>query len=185
MWLGADFARQSTRVMQWLALGVLLNGLAQVPSALMQGVGRPDLTAKLHLVELPPYLLAAWHLIGRRDRRGGAGLDGTHRVGPGPLLRDGALVLPGSAAAIRRLTRALGLALPVLAACALPPSLGVRASLLLISLGGFALAAWRLALTPEERGLILGQLAASWAPDRAGTGRSGLAPLEVTAPVME
>ena len=95
LWLGADFARQSTRVMQWLALGVLLNGLAQVPSALMQGVGRPDLTAQLHLVELPLYLPAAWHLIDARDRRGGAGLDGTHRAGPGLLLRDGAAGLAG------------------------------------------------------------------------------------------
>src|SRR5262249_37418857 len=47
IWLGADFARESAPVMRWLALGVLLNGLAQVPSALLQGVGRPDLTAKL------------------------------------------------------------------------------------------------------------------------------------------
>ncbi|HMB02534.1 MAG TPA: flippase [Isosphaeraceae bacterium] len=186
LWLGADFARQSTRVMQWLALGVLLNGLAQVPSALMQGIGRPDLTAKLHLVELPPYLLVAWHLIGTRGIEGAA-LAWTARTALDLVLFFGTarLVLPGGAAAIRRLARALGLALPVMAACALPPGLGVRAPLLLISLGGFALAAWRLALTPEERGLILGQLAAPWAPDRAGTGRGGLAPLEVTAPAME
>ena len=72
LWLGPDFARQSTGVLRWLAIGVFLGALQQVPSSLMQGIGRPDLVAKLHLVELPPYLLAAWHLTfgaGSRERR--------------------------------------------------------------------------------------------------------------------
>src|SRR5262245_8845112 len=63
LWLGADFAARSTFVMQCLAVGVFLNGLAQVPSALTQGVGRPDLTFELHMVELVPYLVMAWFLI--------------------------------------------------------------------------------------------------------------------------
>jgi hypothetical protein len=50
-------------VLQWLAAGVFLNSLAQVPLALVQGVGRPDLTAKLHLLELPLYVLGLWWLI--------------------------------------------------------------------------------------------------------------------------
>jgi O-antigen/teichoic acid export membrane protein len=56
LWLGADFAQHSTRVVQWFALGVLANSLALVPFSFVQGVGRPDLTAKLHLLELPIYL---------------------------------------------------------------------------------------------------------------------------------
>lgn len=63
IWLGADFAAHCFRVMQWLAVGVLLNSLATVPFALVQGVGRPDLTAKLHLIELPLYLLSLWWLV--------------------------------------------------------------------------------------------------------------------------
>jgi O-antigen/teichoic acid export membrane protein len=63
IWLGTDFASHSFRVLQWLAVGVLLNSLAQLPFALVQGVGRPDLTAKLHLIELPGYLLALLLLI--------------------------------------------------------------------------------------------------------------------------
>ena len=49
LWLGADFAEHSFRVLQWLAVGVLFNSVAQVPFALVQGAGRPDLTAKLHV----------------------------------------------------------------------------------------------------------------------------------------
>ena len=77
LWLGPDFARQSTAVLRWLAIGVFLGALQHVPSSLMQGVGRPDLVAKLHLLELPLYLLAAWHLIVLR------GIEGAAWPGPG------------------------------------------------------------------------------------------------------
>lgn len=60
LWVGADFARESTAVLQWMAAGLLLNSLAQAPYAALQGIGRPDLTAKLHLVELPLYVAALW-----------------------------------------------------------------------------------------------------------------------------
>ena len=63
VWLGADFARHSTRVLQWLAVGVLANSLAFVPFSFIQGIGRPDLTAKLHLLELPVYLAILFWLI--------------------------------------------------------------------------------------------------------------------------
>lgn len=56
LWLGDDFAQQSTVVLQWLAIGVFINSYAQVPFAFIQGLGRADITAKLHLLELPVYL---------------------------------------------------------------------------------------------------------------------------------
>lgn len=61
-WLGADFARYGSGVMRILCLGVLINSLATVPFAFIQGVARPDLTAKFHLVEAPLYLFALWIL---------------------------------------------------------------------------------------------------------------------------
>ncbi|MHB8754744.1 MAG: flippase [Candidatus Acidiferrales bacterium] len=72
LWLGADFAQHSTRVLQWLAAGVFINGLALIPYSLLQGVGRPDLTAKLHLAELPAYLLVLWWLIHAEGIEGAA-----------------------------------------------------------------------------------------------------------------
>jgi O-antigen/teichoic acid export membrane protein len=71
-WLGIEFAQNSTCVLQWLAIGVFVNSLAHIPFALIQGAGRPDLTAKLHLVELPFYLLAVWWLIGAYGIEGAA-----------------------------------------------------------------------------------------------------------------
>ena len=63
IWLGSEFANNSSHVLRWLALGVFINSIAQVPFALIQGIGRPDLTSKLHLVEFPFYLLTLWFLI--------------------------------------------------------------------------------------------------------------------------
>ena len=61
VWLGAEFARVSTVVMRLITVSVFLSCLGRVPFALLQGVGRADLTAKLRLVELPTYgLLALW-----------------------------------------------------------------------------------------------------------------------------
>ena len=37
-----------------------MNSVGQIPFALIQAVGRPDLSAKVHIVELPLYLLALW-----------------------------------------------------------------------------------------------------------------------------
>lgn len=62
LWLGNEFAGNSSRVLQYLAAGIFLNSLAHVPYALIQAVGRPDITAKLHLVELPLYLPLLWLL---------------------------------------------------------------------------------------------------------------------------
>ena len=72
LWLGDDFAQHSARVWQWLCAGVFLNCLAQVPFALVQGVGRPDLTAKLHALEFPCYLLALGWLVSRCGIEGAA-----------------------------------------------------------------------------------------------------------------
>lgn len=63
LWVGAEFAQKSTLVLQILALGVLIGSVAMVPFSLLQGLGRPDLTAKFHLLELPIYAVAAWYLV--------------------------------------------------------------------------------------------------------------------------
>ncbi len=62
-WLGSEFAGNSSLVLQLLAVGVFINCHAQVSFGLVQSAGRPDLTAKLHLIELPFYLLLLWWLL--------------------------------------------------------------------------------------------------------------------------
>lgn len=64
-WLGATFAVESAMVLQLLAVGILLNSIGMVPYAAIQAMGRPDLTAKLHMIELPVYLGMIWFFIGK------------------------------------------------------------------------------------------------------------------------
>jgi O-antigen/teichoic acid export membrane protein len=63
LWLGVDFARQSTVVFQILLLGTLVGLLSPVSGALLQGLGRPDILAKLYLLYLPPNIGLVWLLV--------------------------------------------------------------------------------------------------------------------------
>ena len=89
LWLGSEFALQSTVVLQVMAVGVLLNSLALIPYSLIQGLGRPDVTAKLHLLELPLYIALVWVLV-KTLGLPGAALAWTLRMGIDALLLFGA-----------------------------------------------------------------------------------------------
>lgn len=62
-WLGDDFAANSKAILGWLSAGILINSFGQIFYAKIQGVGRPDITAKLHLVESIPYWALLFVLI--------------------------------------------------------------------------------------------------------------------------
>lgn len=72
LWLGKEFAANAAPVMEILFLGVWLNGLAYAPFAMTQAQGRPDLVAKISLLEFLPYLAALWLLIASFGLRGAA-----------------------------------------------------------------------------------------------------------------
>lgn len=72
LWLGEGFASHSTAVLEWLAIGVFVNGLALIPFGFIQGAGRPDLTAKVHLAELVPYVILVRWLIHTQGINGAA-----------------------------------------------------------------------------------------------------------------
>jgi O-antigen/teichoic acid export membrane protein len=61
LWLGSSFAKQSALVLQILAVGLLMNSLAMLPFMLIQGIGRADITAKFHLLELTAFLPLLWY----------------------------------------------------------------------------------------------------------------------------
>jgi len=72
LWLGSEFAEHSTVVMQWLSIGVFLNCVGRVPFILVQSAGRPDLAAKLFLIELPLYLICLWYALNHFGIEGAA-----------------------------------------------------------------------------------------------------------------
>jgi O-antigen/teichoic acid export membrane protein len=63
LWLGANFARESGPILQILAIGILLNCMVQVQYAVVQALGRPDVTAKFHLIQLPIHGLLLWWFV--------------------------------------------------------------------------------------------------------------------------
>jgi len=65
LWLGADFAAQSTPVMRWLATGIFLYCLTYIPFSFLQGIGRPNITAVIHLIEFPLFVALAIFMIQR------------------------------------------------------------------------------------------------------------------------
>ena len=72
VWVGNNFALKSALPMQILVLGVFISSIGRIPSVLLQAVGRPDITAKFHLVELPVFIVTAWLFINRWGISGAA-----------------------------------------------------------------------------------------------------------------
>ena len=70
VWLGPAFAQQAGTALRILAVGVFLGGLAHLPLAVLYGVGRPDLPAKFHIVEVMVHvpltflLVKSWGITG-------------------------------------------------------------------------------------------------------------------------
>jgi O-antigen/teichoic acid export membrane protein len=63
-WVNPSFAASSYRVAQILVIGIFMNSQGLVSQAFVQAAGRPDLTAKLHLFELPLFVSYLWLLVG-------------------------------------------------------------------------------------------------------------------------
>lgn len=64
LWLGESLGARMAPVAVILLAGIWVNALAFLPYAYLQGQGRPDLTAKLHLLEVVPYLAFLWWATG-------------------------------------------------------------------------------------------------------------------------
>jgi len=72
LWLGAQFAAQSTIVLQVITVVFVFNGLAYVPFTSVQALGRPDLKAIQDMVTIPIYAAVAWWLMGHYGINGAA-----------------------------------------------------------------------------------------------------------------
>jgi O-antigen/teichoic acid export membrane protein len=151
LWLGAEFARESTRVLQWLAVGVLVNGLAQIPFALVQGAGHPEFTARLHLLELPFYLAGVWWLI-QVGGVEGAAIAWTARatVDAAVLLLMAERTVPALPGARWR-TASLLTGLGVCFLACLWETLLAKELFLIATLTAFGILSWNLVLTADER----------------------------------
>ncbi len=162
LWLGDEFARKSTVVLQWLAVGVFINSLARLPLTMIQAAGRPDMTAKLHILELPFYLVAIFWLIKAHGIEGVA-IAWTARVTIDTLLLFlmAQKLLPECTSYNRRIAVITTIALlALLSGVLIPQLLVVKVLFLIISLPVFMAILWFFMLAAEERGSILNRLKA-------------------------
>ncbi|HSN89753.1 MAG TPA: oligosaccharide flippase family protein, partial [Anaeromyxobacteraceae bacterium] len=159
LWLGPEFAEAAQHVVQLIALGCLFNGIATVPFALLQGAGRPDVTAKIHLLELPVYVALVVGLTLRFGITGTAlawalrmGLDlvALLLLARGAAEREGHPARPGLAAA--------ALATAVFATSLLPLPPAAKAALLAVVVVAEASLIWRVLLDRDGLGHVKRQL---------------------------
>ena len=74
IWLGFEFAQKSHLILQFLAIGVMMNCISLIPTNFFQGIGKPKIITLIVLMELPFYLSAMWFAIHS------AGIDGAALV---------------------------------------------------------------------------------------------------------
>lgn len=159
IWLGPEFSTQSAVAMRLLAIGLLVNGLAHIPYAYIQALGRPEVPAKFHVLELIVYPPIVWLLISKFAIAGAAAAWSLRALGD-------AILLFGAASRLLELSpqRMLGhragrlmiavaaLAVALLVVHVLP--LTLAAILALLTIAGFGAIAWRYLLEVDEREIL-------------------------------
>jgi len=157
LWLGNDFAKNSTPILQWLAVGVFVNSLSQLPWGLIQGVGRPDLTAKFHLVELGLYMPVLYLLVKHYGVLGAA-IAWTVRVScdTAVLAVTAEVFLLQKDRFVKRFLTLVGAVLLVTFLGTLPGTIHQRVLFLATVLSISLLASWFVFLQPEERRMLRG-----------------------------
>lgn len=152
VWLGNAFAQNGSAVLRWLAAGIFANCLAQLPYALLQSAGRPDIPAKLQLVELPVYVVGLVLLVRAFGVRGAAIAWALRLIIEAFLLFLLAhQLLPHKPGFLQRLSTATMAGYIAIYAVMFPASLVIRAGLLILIMLIFGLITWRLGLNPSER----------------------------------
>jgi O-antigen/teichoic acid export membrane protein len=72
LWLGEEVAAGAGTAVRILAVGLVFNALAFVPTTFIAAFGRPDLSAKFHVLELVIHLPVAWWLVSQYGIAGAA-----------------------------------------------------------------------------------------------------------------
>jgi O-antigen/teichoic acid export membrane protein len=164
IWLGPAFATHSTRVLQWLAIGVFANGIAMVPFALIQGAGRADITGKLHLLELPIYVATVWGLTKNY------GIEGTAIAWTLRVIIDCVLLfwaverLLGSLPRLKTILAGIGTIAAVFAMSMMSISLPLKLIVSALELVVYVSVTWFVLFGVEERAFLLKRMRGSALP---------------------
>jgi len=156
LWLGKEFAIESTIVLQLLAFGSIISCLAYIPTALIQAAGRPDITGKLHFLELPIYLLSLYLLVKVYGIEGAA-IAYVLRVFVDViiLLIFSLKLLPNNISAKRLFMFIIGSIPFTLLPLFIEMSILIKCSFTFLTFFVFIFLVWKIILDPEERNFII------------------------------
>ena len=156
LWMGRRFAPQSSAVLQILAVGAFVTGLSWIPLALLHGAHRPDLPAKIHLVDFPIYALVLCVCVRR------FGLAGAAFAWSGRLLAENLVIFTMAsqfiAASRREIVGAcasLILAIAVIVLGAFVPDNTSKAVFLCGLVAAIGIVTWRSLLDGRDRAQIV------------------------------
>lgn len=165
LWMGSQFTAQSAMVLQILTVGAFATGLAWIPLALLHAAHRPDLAAKIHLVDFPFYALMLWVLL----RKFGA--TGAALAWSGRLFAENVVIFAMAsrlmAVSRREVAVACGVfavALAMITAGAFLSDVSSKTILLCGFVGAVPIAAWRFLLNETERAQVVGFLPSALGP---------------------
>jgi O-antigen/teichoic acid export membrane protein len=170
LWVGENIAARSALVLQWLAVGVWINVLAQVPLTTLQAAGRADIVGKIQLAELPLYAALVWWLVLQFGVVGAAVAWAIRALVDGVVLSSAmARTIPHFAgwpgASPLRFALTVAVILGAWLASAAPAISIKLVSASLLVAGLFAWQ-WQLLLTADERRIILKRFGLSTVPEK-------------------
>jgi len=159
IWLGNDFAHNSTWVVRCLSIGIFITSAGQVPFAHLQGAGRPDITAKLLIAELPLYL-ACLFLFVKMDGIQGAALAWTLRVSVDTvvLFWFSKKIAPENRFISTKVPFLLSGGVLLLLVVSVQMPIGLKIVSVITTALVSAVLLWQWALSPRERSLVLSQI---------------------------
>jgi O-antigen/teichoic acid export membrane protein len=162
IWLGEEYGRHCIVVFQILGAGFLADTLANVAFGFLQAIGRADIPARWHVVELGLYVPAVWLLIKAYGIAGAAAAYTLRALFNLVLMMGSSAKIGGLrvfSPADRRLVRAWKILGLMAALVLIGQALGLEdfASVAYTSpiAMAFAVAAWRVILDREERAWVL------------------------------
>ena len=162
LWLGKNFAENSSLILQLLSAGVLINSIAYIPFTFLEGIGRPDITAKLQIIEFPLYFFSMWVAIKHY------GINGAAFVWLLRMLIDGVILFLLAKRIIATHFefhfKTYFLLFPLLFLISFAPifasTIVLKAVLLLLVLATFGYVSWNYFLAKEEKIILISRIKA-------------------------
>ena len=156
LWMGEGFGPESATILQILIVGAFVTGLSWIALVVLHGAHRPDLAAKIHLIDFPLYALVMWLAVRRFGTLGAA------VTWSGRLVAENLVIFTMAVRFVKVSRReivgtlaSMGLAIALIAMAAMLPELRGRIFAVLAMLVASGGLAWRFLLDNRERAYVV------------------------------